>query len=764
MTTLRLTASGRDIHLRPGESAIIGRDLNCDVTLSTDGTSRRHARISDEEGWRLVDLGSANGTRVNGVPVLGTHELHDGDVIHLGSPDSAATVVVHLLRAGGTGGPPALGEPLRRSTPSGVRTIGRAADCDVVVGDLNASRRHARVSQRPGSPDWHIEDLGSFNGTFVNGQRIGRGRLVAGDLVTIGTTTFELRTDGQFVDLSSAGAPALVVSDLTVTLQSGQRLLDSVSFSVRPNSLTAVIGPSGAGKSTLFKAMTGAISPTVGTVTYDGVDVHAHLPSLRGRVGVVPQDDVLHTQLSVRRVLSYAAELRFPPDVPVGARRARVDETIRELGLSEHAATRVDRLSGGQRKRTSVALELLTRPSLLLLDEPTSGLDAGLDLALMTTLRGLAQDGRTVLVITHSNENLTVCDDVLMLGPGGQVVYLGPPDELLASVGAGRYAEAFTLVSDRTPDPARRGGVRRGWHRWDAGHPAPDAGSLPALSSAVQARVRDQLGPLLRRTVRLVAVDRSHLRFVALMPLVLAALALAVPGGAGFGPASPPTTEAMNLLVVLVMGATFMGLSLSVRELVRERAIFERERDAGMSPMAYLLAKVVVLGAMAVGQSVVMGVAVLAFRPGPASSVGPAPAWFELLLALAMTAVVAVAVGLAASALVSTSEQVMPILVSAVMAQLVLCGGMVPIVGRAGLEQLALLAPARWGYAAAAGVVDVDRISVRGGDDPLWRHDLATNAGDLLALILLGVIACVVVHRRNRVRAPSAAVAGRRLG
>jgi len=225
-------------------------------------------------------------------------------------------------------------------------------------------------------------------------------------------------------------------------------LLDDVSFALRHGTLLGIVGPSGCGKSTLLKAMTGIRPASRGKLLYDGKDLYEHYSELRYRIGMVPQDDVLHRQLTVRRALRFAASLRFASDVPRKQRSERVSEVVELLGLTARAKQRIDTLSGGQRKRTSVALELLTEPSLLALDEPTSGLDPALDKEVMRELRLLADRGRTVVVVTHSVLHLDICDYVLVMCLGGRMGYFGPPDELLGFFGSEDYADVFDKVTN----------------------------------------------------------------------------------------------------------------------------------------------------------------------------------------------------------------------------------------------------------------------------------------------------------------------------
>ena len=292
-----------------------------------------------------------------------------------------------------------------------------------------------------------LHDLNSHNGTFVNGKKISRAVITANDYVTIGHHLFRL-SKGTLEDYVDTGEITFESLNLTVRTNKDNVLLDDVSFSLGRCSLLAVVGPSGAGKSTLLNALTGFRPADEGTVLYNHRDLYESYDDLRQRIGFVPQDDVLHPQLTVKRALEFAAELRFPPDVRAADRNRRVQEVMDELGLSERADLPIERLSGGQRKRASIALELITKPSLLFLDEPTSGLDPGYEKTIMTLLRELADGGRTVVVVTHSVQSLDLCDRVLFLSRGGRVAYFGPPREALVYFGETNYADIFSRLDN----------------------------------------------------------------------------------------------------------------------------------------------------------------------------------------------------------------------------------------------------------------------------------------------------------------------------
>src|SRR3954454_1988875 len=412
-----------------------------------------------------------------------------------------------------------------------------------------------------------------------------------------------------------------------------------------------------------------------GRALYDDYD------ELRQRIGLVPQDDILHPQLRVRPALSYAARLRFPPDVPRSDRDGRVAEVLDELGLAAQAEQRIASLSGGQRKRTSLALELLTRPSLLFLDEPTSGLDPGLDKQVMRTLRVLADAGRTVVVVTHSVLNLDTCDQLVVLAPGGRVAYQGPPERVLGYFGVADFAEVFLMLeNDMSVDwPGR-------FRSSDLNRPAPLSPShqpTPASAPARRGSGLVQYRVLCRRTIDVLLADRAYLAFLVLLPVLLSGLAHATPSRRGLSTAAGAVpVEARQLLLVLILGGALMGTASSIRELVKERTIYQRERAIGLSSVAYLSAKITVLGAVTTLQAVAFAALSMLGRPGPDAAVLVHPAKVEIGLAVVAVTVASMVVGLTISTFISNADRGMPLLVMAVMLQFVLSGGLFALADR----------------------------------------------------------------------------------
>ncbi|MFZ0833290.1 MAG: FHA domain-containing protein [Mycobacterium sp.] len=743
--------------LHPNWSYRVGRDPAADVPIADSRVSWRHGVLrADRRGvWVFEDLDSSNGTFVGARRVRRVNI--EGEIrLRLGDPDSGARLDCSAPPAMNRHAP-AYREPttIRKLQTRRLR-IGRAPENDIVVPDLIVSRQHAELRERDDGRH-EIVDLGGHNGTFVNGRRVTSAILEGSDIVGIGRTTFRL-VGNELREFADTGDVCLTAQDLTVRTSKGKVLLDKVSFPVPERCLVGVIGPSGAGKSTLLGAITGTQPATEGSVLYDHRDLYTNYPELRHRIGLVPQEDILHTQLPTRRALRYAAELRFPGDTVPAERDRRVDEVLEELGLTRHAETRIDKLSGGQRKRVSVALELLTKPSLLFLDEPTSGLDPGLDKSVMEMMRDLAHEGRTIVVVTHSVANLDTCDRLLVLVPGGQIAFYGPPDEGLTFFGKSSWAEVFQAF-DREPDrdwasDFRSSAMYTRYVAADVDHdnkPAAEQRHVPPPAQPPRQQGRlAQLSTLCRRYLAVIASERSYLAVLAILPLVLGGMIRAWPSEQGL--AGPPheNADAIGILLILVISAVFVGMASAVRELVKERAIYRRERAAGLSGGIYLFSKTLILSLITGLQAMLLAVIGLAGRKMPAHG-ALMPPLLEIIVATAGLAIASMALGLLVSAMVGTSEKTMPLLVLLALAQVILCGGLVALPGTIGLEQLSWLAPSRWGLSAAASTIDLNNLQPPVPGEPpdsLWNRTAGRWLTDMGMLVGLGLTFLIVAWWR----------------
>ena len=410
--------------------------------------------------------------------------------------------------------------------------------------------------------------------------------------------------------------------------------------------------------------------------------------------------------------------------------------------MTEHIGTRVDELSGGQRKRVSVAMELLTEPSLLALDEPTTGVDPALDQQVMTMLRRLADAGRVIVVATHSLRFLDVCDQVLLLAPGGKAAYCGPPGDVGEAMGL-RIGPTSTPISWRIP--MGRNNVT--WNGTDR-PPTPAHLPRPCGRMPIGTKTRGEfLAPGVDgRTASDSAVARRPAlsRLLLVAPFMVGLLPLAVGGHAGF--TKPPAgtsapLEPLQLVVLLSFAAILMGLTVSVRGLIGERAIYRHEQAAGLSPSAYLLAKIFVFGAVAVIQSAILVIVVTApgiGKPAPTTAAVLGSPLLELFVDVAFTAAVAVVLGLAISAVSGSVNQYIALLAVACTAPLVFAGSFIPITGRPVLEAIAAITPARWGVSAMASTVDLTDL-LPACDDSHWHHNPSAWSFDIAMLVALDV-------------------------
>ncbi|WP_162907904.1 ATP-binding cassette domain-containing protein [Allorhizocola rhizosphaerae] len=696
--------------------------------------------------------------------------------------------------------------------------IGRDPRNTVVLVDLQVSRFHAEVRQT--GDTYQVVDQGSRNGTYLNGRLVQKPTVIhAGDVISIGR--HELLFDGHRLhDHVDTGPASLIADDLTVRI-GDKVLLDDVSFALSEGSLLAVIGPSGCGKSTLVKALTGLRPATQGRIWYGGRDLYTDYAQLRYRLGMVPQDDVLHKQLKVRTALRYAAALRFADDVPRKVRWAKVNEVMQTMRLTERAKQRIDTLSGGQRKRASVAMELLTEPSLFCLDEPTSGLDPALDKEVMQELRELADKGKTVIVVTHSVLHLNYCDRILVMCVGGTMGYFGPPDQLLNFFDAEDYADVFQKISDdperwtrafrNSPlyaryvsavNPTERNAPRPALAMAQAAPaseeataaqsssvsvPAQRSGQLddePTLHAIVtsepplpdkidieptMARTRPntpaakpgtanmdkqgwrlfarnpsaplrQYGTLCLRMLNVIFADRGFSLFLLAMPLVLAVLSYTAPGkeGLAFGNTAQGI-QAMQLLVVLVTGAAFLGTAASIREIVNEAPIYRRERAVGLSAAAYLSSKLTVLFIINAAQ-VALFVYLAMFEGPPTRSLVVPSQTVEIIIAMVGISLASTVLGLFFSSLAKTTEQTTPIMVVVVMGQLVFSGGLFVLTGNKVMEIISWIFPTRWGLAAGAETTNLFDMLPKGFHDPLWRHDAGLWWRSMIFLVLQMIV------------------------
>jgi len=813
---LHISESGveRDVVLGR-QSYTVGRAADNDIVLLSRFVSGRHARIEPVgQGHRIIDVGSRNGLLFAGQRI-GERELADGDVIRIGDPatgnfvsltyHNAAVATATSLRTAPSR------FPLDPADPA--ITIGRVG-CDIVLDNPQVSRFHAQIDRT--ADGVVLRDMGSTNGTFVNGQRVTTPVILkAGDVIQIGA--FKLVYNVSSLDrYDQQGALRIDARNLSrvVTRNRIQRIiLNDVSLSIAPREFVAIVGGSGTGKSTLMKALCGYAPAEQGQVQVNGDDFYRNFAVYRAVLGYVPQDDILHRVLPVQRALEYAARLRLPADTADTEVQARIMRVLTDVEMTPHRDKPIEALSGGQRKRVSIAAELLADPSLFFLDEPTSGLDPGLEKKMMYTLRRLADSGRTVVLVTHATANITQCDHVIFMAGNGRMVFFGPPVEALNffQVTSGDFADIYTKIEGvGDPDhPVVRQDLQTEYETWRSAN--PQAQTPPSLAELWEMRYRNsalyqqyvvgrlaatpadppaqrnaaaqttqrislwrQFVLLTRRYFDLLRQDRRHLLILLLQaPIIAVLLILVARSDALTGVQAQDLIqrgEAKKVLFMLATVSVWFGIINAAREITKEQAVYRRERLVNLRIGPYLLSKVVVLSGLVIVQTIILlGIVLLkVIFPGETGIL--LPPLLETFITLVLSGGAGMALGLAISAASATPDRAISLVPFALIPQILFAGLIFPIEGIA--TPLSWLTISRWTMDALGASVDLNRLcnlpntddqgSIPPGCTPgfleteaAFNHDPAHLVGRWLVLLIYAAgcmaIAAWVLRRRDRV-------------
>lgn len=550
-----------------------------------------------------------------------------------------------------------------------------------------------------------------------------------------------------------ADPPTLVARGVVVQ-RSGRRLLDDVSVSLAPGELVAVIGASGAGKSTLLGSLAGLTAIASGSVDLvtPGGDSSR---SPYGAVGLVPQDDILHPDLPLERTLRHAAGLRL-----AGNRHAiatAVRDVMQELDLVDRAAVPVGSLSGGQRKRANIAVELLARPALCLLDEPTSGLDPATARSLIATLRGLADRGAGLAFTTHAVADLGACDRLVVLAPGGRLVYDGPPQTAATRLGASTLTDLYDRLGDADLPIVVSDfrGVRTDDASPSAARPTPgrvgrraERRIAPGTRRPRPSKLR-QFSVLTHRAAEIVLRNRLTLSILLGSPAaVIAMFAILFQRGA-LTPGGDPTGAVMEAYWLAFAGF-FFGLTYGLLQICTEVPILRREHQSGVSDVAYLASKVALLApVLLLVNGVMLGVLRILDRLPNLD----ARTWASLFVTLAVNSVVALFLGLLASATVTSVAQAALALPMLCFPAVLFSGAMVPVpvMTNAGAS-IAATMPDRWAFEAIARHLGVTRLL--GAGSPYAGLGSSSSAYYWAVLAITGAVLATassfVLRRRAR--------------
>lgn len=551
----------------------IGREPSNDIVINELVISGFHAQIvRDGNQLILVHPHPSRGKTLNGLLYQGRHIAGDqqfrkplarGDIFRIG--DEHGTMVTLAFNDGSGAAQEVLPEirPIPLGAP--VITLGRLRDNMVVLDHPQVSGYHARL-ERVGN-NYRIVDLNSTNHVYVNARRVGTHMLRPNDEIHIGPFRLQF-TGAELTQEDQSNGIRIDALQLRKVGNNNTVLIDDISIAIPQRKFVALVGGSGAGKSTLMDALNGLRPAQTGTVLFNGTDYYHHLAAFSTQLGYVPQDDIIHRDLTVERALYYAAKLRLPSDMTRAQIKGRIDEVLEDVEMKHRRHLLVSRLSGGQRKRVSIALELLAKPNVFFLDEPTSGLDPGLDRKMMTLLRNLADKGHTIILVTHATNNINSCDYICFLSQGGHLAFFGPPNDAKTYFGRTDFAEIYSALepTDENPNiPAEAGARFKASPEYQKYVVAPlnqgpaGAGRAAALARQAHAVVQPKRGKpwkqfrlLCERYIELLKNDRGNLAILLLQAPIIAIILFLMTAPAAFKPnsmvsCSPGTYQAAGI-------------------------------------------------------------------------------------------------------------------------------------------------------------------------------------------------------------------------
>ena len=699
----------------------IGPAQNADIIIPLPSPAPFHAILNRLPTGQYVITDPNNtynlfykGQRVGEVRLL------DGDMVRLSDPEGN---VATLTFTDSLNPAPALSQVFQFQPNMAQVTIGRAPNNAFVLDYPPVSGYHAIIRRDGPNGDAILQDLGSTNGTFVHGQRVkpqNPVRIKPGDLVQI--AGIQLIYQPDVIAQPASDQLRLDAIGVTKAVNDNQLiLLNDVSLSIQPKEFVAIVGGSGTGKSTLMDALNGFRPAPVGRVFINGEDYYQNFEVFRSSLGYVPQEDIIHRDLPVEQALFYVAKLRLPKDTTGKEIKQRVNEVLEDVEMSSRRKVVVSKLSGGQRKRISIAVELLAKPNLFYLDEPTSGLDPGLDKRMMFLLRRLADQGRTIILITHATTNITTCDKVIFMAPGGRLCFYGPPQQALDFFGVKEFADIYSKLEQNGPEWEARFRNSLFYQQYvlqRLSELRPTQINAPVSEQRARApRISSwrQFGILTRRYTNILIRDRVNLLVLLLQAPIIGFILALVAGENIFANGKSPA-NAQQVLFIMAIAAVWLGTSNAAREITKETPVYLRERLVNLRVVPYILSKVAVLSVLCLIQSIILaGVVMLRAGVPPTGSLLP-PA-IEMIIGVWLTTLGGLGMGLLISALASNMDKATSVVPIILVPQIILAGIIFPLSGPS--QVLSYITVSKWSIDSLGTSADVNRLFYQQvGDQP----------------------------------------------
>jgi len=686
-------------HKLTGQSITIGRQEGNDILITSPLVSRHHAQLDKlDGGYKLTASSEAtNPILFEGRELDGPRVLRHGDILRIGSLDPGMMVTMTYYA------PSEAPQEVEQDIVFGEKTliqIGRDESNDVVLASPNVSRFHAQV-ERIGQR-YRVEDLRSSNGTFVNGDRIdGSLWLKPDDTIRIGQYRFVMGKD-QLAKYDDSNGLRVDAINLNKWVRKDLNILQNISVSFKPREFI------GGGKSTFVDAVAGYRPATPPSrVLVNDIDIYQHFDAIRNDIGFVPQKDIIHMELTVYQALDYAAQLRMPGDTTPDERHKRVMEVLADLDLTHRKDVQISGLSGGQQKRVSIGVELLTKPGLFFLDEPTSGLDPGTETALMQLMRRLADQGRTIVLITHATKNVMLADKVIFLARGGYLAWFGPPEEALEyfdqhrsdrerRAGKIEFDEIYAILDNpekgKADDWANRYRQSQASKKYVT-EPLKNkmaAANVPTVPEAAQTTRKSgsavtkqisgwkQFKVLSARNIKILTRDRFALGLMLATAPVVSLLDVILSLVLGRNPFDFYDGQMANVMITLflltIYGIMVGGIS-QMREIVKEGDIYKRERLVNLKILPYVMSKIWVAALLAFYQAAVYTIVHYLSFDMPGGTLE----FFQVYITMTLATLAGMMLGLFASALAPNSSSAPLMVIILMLPQIVLGGALIPI-------------------------------------------------------------------------------------
>ena len=730
----------------------------CDIVIPDNIISGEHGVfLVDGNVVRYKDLNSSNGTFIGVAEekrLLSADDgfvgVYDKAVLRIGnvySPDKMVLIVYRVH---------AEEEVWKQAPHQQITRIGRDRTNQIVLPHPGVSKVHCIV-QRQGNK-YVLQDQKSASGVMVNGRTV-TGPVVLTDKDLIQILDYQLLFSNECIYYKAkTEGISVVVNNVNKFVGKGKKkkqILRNVSCEIKPNEFVAIIGGSGAGKTTLMNAISGFEPQFTGEVLCNNIDLVKQFQSMKNIIGFVPQQDIIYENLTLRRMLMYTAKMKMPKDTRKEEIEQRIDEVLEMVELKEHQNTYIRKMSGGQKKRASIAVEMLADPKLFFLDEPTSGLDPGTEKNLMKTLSKLSKtQSKTIVMVTHTTANLHLCDKIIFMGPGGRLCFCGNVEEAKEFYQTDDLVNIYNMIAE---NPKR-------WQKKFADHCAEENGGQVRKTQRDDSKAEGykkkkesafrQYKILSQRYGELLLNDRQRLLVLLFQPLAIAILLYLVADENVFD----IYESTKSMLFALSCSGIWIGLFDSIQEICKERVIVKREYMANLKLPGYIMSKFTLQAILGFVQALILTAVFLGLVGKECEGLFMDNFQYEMFFTVWLTVLASITMGFVISAIVKSGDKAMAVAPFVLIVQLLFSGILFALEGVG--EKISYCTVSRWSVEAMGSVANLNDLELKlQADYPMLEHEaeaffeatkshLLETWGILLAMVVLFTVVSIVALRR----------------